>query len=36
LWAIPLATGIALIVYHQFQIDRKARRKHLSVGALAR
>jgi len=36
LWAIPLGTGIALIVYHQFQIDRKARRARLSAAALAR
>jgi len=36
LWAIPLVAGIAIIVYHQFQIDRKAKRLRVSAAALAR
>lgn len=36
LWAIPLFTGISMIIYHQYRIDRKAKRARLSAAALAR
>jgi cadmium resistance protein CadD (predicted permease) len=36
MWAVPLFLGILLIVYHQFQIDRKAKRTRLSAAAPAR